>query len=122
MPRVTTQPSIIPPIGPEHKRIEEFVGRVATESTTVSIARIICPPGWKGNGQQPEFEETKVILKGMLQIEHRDGLLNVQAGQSVTSHPGEWVRYSSPEGEGAEYIAICTPAFSPQTVHIDATP
>ena len=117
MPTLTTQPSIIPPIGSKPKLIEEYVGRVATRSNTVSIARIVCPPGWMENGQQPEFAETKVVLKGKIQVEHKEGRLEVQTGQAVTCHPGEWVRYSTPEG--AEYLAVCVPAFSPQTVHRD---
>ena len=117
MPTLTTQPSIIPPAGTKPKLIEEYAGRVATQNDTVSIARIVCPSGWAENGQQPEFEETKVVLKGMIQVEYQHGVLKVQAGQAVTCHPGEWVRYSTPEG--AEYLAVCVPAFSPQTVHRD---
>jgi mannose-6-phosphate isomerase-like protein (cupin superfamily) len=120
MPTLITQPSIIPPVRIKPKLIEEYAGRIATENETVSIARIVCPPGWAGNGQQPEFAETKVVLKGMIQVEHKHGVLEVQAGQAVTSHPGEWVRYSTPGAEGAEYIAVCVPAFSPATVHRDA--
>ncbi len=119
MPTLMTQPSLIPPLGSQSKRIEEFAGRVATGNNAMSIARIICPPGWTGNGQQPEFEETKVVLKGMLQVQHKQGKFEVHAGQSVTSHPGEWVQYSSPGPIGAEYMAICIPAFSPKTVHLD---
>ena len=119
MPTLTTQPSIIPPVGSKPKLIEEYAGRVATKNGTVSIARIVCPPGWAENGQQPKFAETKVVLKGMIQVEHKQGVLEVQAGQAVTSHPGEWVRYSTPGDQGAEYLAVCVPAFSPQTVHRD---
>ena len=117
MPTLITQPSIIPPVGTKPKIIEEYAGRVATQDDTVSVARIICPPGWSENGQQPEFAETKVVLKGNIRVEHKEGILEVQTGQSVTSHPGEWVRYSTPQG--AEYLAVCVPAFSPQTVHRD---
>jgi len=120
MPTLITQPSIIPPVGIKPKLIEEYAGRVATKNETVSIARIVCSPGWSENGQQPEFTETKVVLKGMIQVEHKHGVLDVQAGQAVTSYPGEWVRYSTPGEEGAEYIAVCVPAFSPATVHRDA--
>jgi mannose-6-phosphate isomerase-like protein (cupin superfamily) len=119
MPTLTTQPSIIPPVGSKPKLIEEYAGRVATKDDTVSIARIVCPPGWAENGQQPEFAETKVVLKGMIQVEHKQGVLEVQVGQAVTSHPGEWVRYSTPGDQGAEYLAVCVPAFSPKTVHRD---
>ncbi len=117
MPTLLTQPSIIPPAGTKPKLIEEYAGRVATNNEAVSIARIVCPPGWAENGQQPEFAETKVVLKGNIQVEHKDGVLVVESGQAVTSHPGEWVRYSTPEG--AEYLAVCVPAFSLQTVHRD---
>lgn len=117
MPTLITQPSIIPPVGTKPKLIEEYAGRVATQDNTVSIARIVCPSGWAENGQQPEFAETKVVLKGMIHVEHKHGVLEVQAGQAVTCHPGEWVRYSTPEG--AEYLAVCVPAFSLQTVHRD---
>ena len=117
MPTLTTQPSIIPPAGTKPKLIEEYVGRVATQDGTVSIARIVCSPGWTENGQQPEFAETKVVLKGKILVEHKQGAIEVQAGQAVTCHPGEWVRYSTPNG--AEYLAVCVPAFSPQTVHRD---
>lgn len=117
MPTFITQPSIIPPVGTKPKLIEEYTGRVATQNENVSIARIICPKGWSENGQQPEFAETKAVIKGSIQVEHQEGTLEVQTGQAVTSHPGEWVRYSTPEG--AEYFAICIPAFSPDTVHRD---
>ncbi len=117
MPTLLTQPSIIPPAGTKPKLIEEYTGRVATKNEAVSIARIVCPAGWAENGQQPEFSETKVVLKGNIQVEHKDGILVVETGQAVTSHPGEWVRYSTPKG--AEYLAVCVPAFSPQTVHRD---
>ena len=119
MPTLITQPSIIAHVGIKPKLIEEYAGLVATKNKTVSIARIVCPPGWAENGQQPEFAETKVVLKGMIQVEHKQGVLEVQAGQAVTSHPGEWVRYSTPGDQGAEYLAVCVPAFSPQTVHRD---
>ncbi len=117
MPTLITQPSIIPPIGTHPKLIEEYVGRVASHDSRVSIARIVCPSGWIGDGQQPEFTETKVVLKGAIQVEHKDGVVEVHSGQAVTCHPGEWVRYSTPEG--AEYLAVCVPAFSPQTVNRD---
>jgi len=118
MPTFITQPSIIPPVGLKPKLIEEYAGRVATKNETVSIARIIYPLGWAENGQQPEFAETKVVLKGMIQVQHKHGVLEVRAGQAVTSHPREWVPYSTTDG--AEYLAVCVPAFSPQTVHRDA--
>ena len=92
---------------------------MATGNTAVSVARIVCPAGWAEIGQQPEFAETKVVLKGMIKVEYQEGVLEVRAGQSVTCHPGEWIRYSTPEAEGAEYVAVCVPAFSPTTVHRD---
>jgi mannose-6-phosphate isomerase-like protein (cupin superfamily) len=101
------------------KRIEEFVGRVATKSANVSVARMTSPSGWREPGQSPEFEEITVVLRGMVRVEHNGGTLDVRAGQAVVTRPGEWVRYSTPEAEGAEYIAVCLPAFSPQTVHRD---
>ena len=119
MPQLVEQPSIIPPAGQHSKLIEEYSGRVATKTDHVSIARIVCPPGWTEVGQCPEFTETKVILKGMLQVEHRDGLMFVRAGQAVICHPGEWVKYSAGQTEGAEYVTVCVPAFSPTTVHRD---
>ena len=119
MPTFTAQPTIIPPIGTKPKLIEEYAGRVATGNTAVSVARIVCPAGWAEKGQQPEFAETKVVLKGMIKVEYQEGVLEVRAGQSVTCHPGEWIRYSTPEAEGAEYVAVCVPAFSPTTVHRD---
>jgi hypothetical protein len=117
MPTLITQPSIIPPAGTKPKLIEEYVGRVSTQDDRVSIARIVCPPGWEETGQQPEFTETKVALKGKIRVEHKKGLLEVCAGQAVTCHPGEWVRYSTPEG--AEYLAVCVLAYSLHTVHRD---
>lgn len=120
MPQLVEKPVIIPPPGKNPKVIEEYMGRVATRKEEVSIARIVCPPGWSEVGQRPEFTETKVLLKGMLRVEHEQGVLEVRASQAVISFPGEWIRYSAPEAEGAEYIAVCVPAFSPQTVHRDA--
>lgn len=119
MPQLIQQPSVIPPAGTNPKLIEEYAGRVATKNDTVSIARIVCPPGWSEVGQRPEFTETKVLLKGMLRVEHEHGVLDVRAGQAVMSQPGEWVRYSAPEAEGAEYVTVCVPAFSPAIVHRD---
>ncbi len=119
MPQLIEQPSVIPPAGNNPKFIEEYSGRVASQSDAMSVARIVCPPGWTEVGQCPEFTETKVILKGMLQVEHNGGLILVRAGQAIICHPGEWVRYSSCKTEGAEYMTVCVPAFSPSTVHRD---
>jgi mannose-6-phosphate isomerase-like protein (cupin superfamily) len=119
MPTLIKQPSIIQAAGTKPKRIEEYAGRVNSGHSSVSIARMVSPEGWKEPGQQPEFEEITVVLKGMLRVEHQDGILDVRAGEGVVAHPGEWVRYSTPEPGGAEYMAICLPAFSMDTVHRD---
>ncbi|GJL66941.1 MAG: hypothetical protein NPIRA05_19120 [Nitrospirales bacterium] len=120
MPKLVEQPCVIPPVGQNPKLIEEYAGRVATGSDTMSLARIVCPAGWSEVGQQPEFTETKVVLKGMLRVESKHGVLDVRSGQAVICEAGEWVRYSTPETEGAVYITVCVPAFSPATVHRDA--
>ena len=87
--------------------------------TSVSVARMVSPSGWQEPGQRPEFEEITIVLRGMVRVEHGSGVLDVQAGQAVVTAPGEWVRYSTPGTDGAEYIAVCLPAFSPATVHRD---
>lgn len=120
MPTYIEQPTIIEAVGNLPKRIEEYAGRVNSGHQQVSIARMQSPPGWEEPGQRPEFEELTVVLRGMLRVEHENGTLEIRAGQAVVTHPGEWVRYSSPEPDGAEYIAVCLPAFSPDTVHRDA--
>jgi mannose-6-phosphate isomerase-like protein (cupin superfamily) len=110
---------VIQAAGNKPKRIEEFVGRVNSEHEAVSIARMVSPEGWVEPGQRPEFEELTIVLRGMLRVEHEGGALEVIAGQAIVAAPGEWVRYSSPEPGGAEYIAVCLPAFSPDNVHRD---
>ena len=120
MPTLIPKPSVIQAAGNKPKRIEEYVGRVNSGHAGVSVARMVSPEGWVEPGQRPEFEEITVVLRGLLRVEHEAGVLDVRAGQAVVSHPGEWVRYSSPEPEGAEYVAVCLPAFSPATVHRDA--
>ena len=120
MPTVISAPSIIQAPGHPPKRIEEYAGRVNSGHTGVSVARMQSPSGWNEPGQKPEFEEITVVLRGMVRVEHEGGTTDVQAGQAVVTHPGEWVRYSSPGPEGAEYIAVCLPAFSMETVHRDA--
>jgi len=112
-------PKIIPAAGNMPKIIEEYVGRVNTGTTEVSIARMISPAGWMEPGQTPEFDEYTVVLKGVLHIVTRDASIDVHAGEGVLIKAGEWVRYGSPEEDGAEYIAVCLPAFSPDTVHRD---
>ena len=119
MPTVITQPTVIQAAGNKPKRIEEFAGRVNSGHAAVSVARMVSPEGWLEPGQRPEFEEVTVVLRGLVRVEHEGGVLEVRAGQAVVTHPGEWVRYSTPESGGAEYIAVCLPAFSPDTVHRD---
>ncbi len=119
MPRLIEQPTVIAAAGNKPKKIEEYAGRVNSGHAGVSIARMISPEGWQEPGQRPEFEEITVVLKGMVRVEHEGGALDVRAGQAVVSVPGEWVRYSSPEPGGAEYVAVCLPAFSPAIVHRD---
>src|SRR6476659_4146323 len=117
MPTLIASPTVIQAAGNKPKRIEEYAGRVNSGHAVVSVARMVSPEGWEEPGQRPEFEEITVVLKGLLRVEHEGGSLDVQAG---VSSPGEWVRYSSPEPGGAEYVAICLPAFSPETVHRDS--
>lgn len=119
MPTLISQPTIIAPAGNKPKRIEEYVGRVNSNHDHLSIARMQSPSGWQEPGQRPEFQEFTVVLKGMLRVESENGVLDVRAGQAVIAEPGEWVRYSTPEPDGAEYIAVCLPAFAPDTVHRD---
>lgn len=119
MPRLVPAPTVVPAAGTRPKRIEEFAGRVRTGHDAVSVARMVSPEGWEEPGQRPEFEEITVVLHGALRVEHEGGELRVAAGQAVVATPGEWVRYSSPEPGGAEYVAVCLPAFSPETVHRD---
>ena len=120
MPRHIPKPTPIEAAGTPPKTIEEFVGRVNSATDAVSVARMVSPQGWSEPGQTPEFDEYTVVLKGCLRVEHRGGMLDVRAGEAVITSGGEWVRYSSPEAGGAEYIAVCLPAFSPATVHRDA--
>ena len=117
MPTLVAAPTRI--AVPGNKSVDEYVGHVNTRSGAVSVAHMRSPAGWSEPGQQPEFDEFTVVLRGSLRVEHRGGVLDVGAGQAVIAHRGEWVRYSTPDPEGAEYIAICLPAFSPATVHRD---
>jgi mannose-6-phosphate isomerase-like protein (cupin superfamily) len=120
MPRLIDAPAVVQAAGEPPKRIEEYAGRVRSGHGSVSVARMVSPSGWQEPGQRPEFEEVTVVLRGMLKVEHEAGALEVRAGQAVIAMPGEWVRYSSPERGGAEYVAVCLPAFSMETVHRDA--
>src|SRR5947209_17731065 len=113
MPRLIPAPAVVAAAGTKPKRIEEFAGRVNSGHPGVSVARMVSPSGWQEPGQRPEFEEITVVLRGMLRVEHAGGAINVRAGQAVIAARGEWVRYSTPEKGGAEYIAVCLPAFSP---------
>ncbi len=119
MPRLIDAPTVVKAAGTTPKHIEEFAGRVNSGHTGVSVARMQSPSGWQEPGQRPEFEEITVVLRGMVRVEYTGGVLDVHAGQAVVTAPGEWVRYSTPGPEGAEYIAVCLPAFSPATVHRD---
>ncbi len=119
MPIHLKEPSIIQAAGNKPKIIEEFVGRVNSGTAGVSIARMKSPGGWIEPGQKPDFDEFTVVLRGMLQLRSKSGTIEVRAGEAVISHKGEWVQYSTPEPDGAEYIAICIPAFSMEIVHRD---
>jgi mannose-6-phosphate isomerase-like protein (cupin superfamily) len=120
MPTLIPRPTVIAAAGNKPKRIEEYAGRVNSGHDAVSVARMISPEGWVEPGQRPLFEEITLVLRGMLRVEHEAGAIEVRAGQAVVARPGEWIRYSSPEPGGAEYVAICVPAFSPETVRRDA--
>jgi mannose-6-phosphate isomerase-like protein (cupin superfamily) len=119
MPRLIAAPAVVAAAGSKPKRIEEFAGRVNSGHRQVSVARMTSPGGWQEPGQRPEFEEITVVLRGMLRVEHEAGSIEVKAGQAIVTAPGEWVRYSTPGADGAEYVAVCLPAFSPSTVHRD---
>jgi mannose-6-phosphate isomerase-like protein (cupin superfamily) len=120
MPTHIKQPSVIEAAGNKPKRIEEFIGRVNSKTGGVSVARMKSPGGWVEPGQTPEFDEYTVVLNGSLRVTTKDGVLDVAAGEAVITHKGEWVQYSTPGADGAEYIAVCLPAFSMDTVHRDA--
>jgi mannose-6-phosphate isomerase-like protein (cupin superfamily) len=119
MPTLISQPTKIEAAGNKPKIIEEFIGRVNSNESRLSVAKMKSPGGWVEPGQTPQFDEFSVVLKGMLRVKHKGGEIDVKAGQAIIAHAGEWVQYSSPEAEGAEYVAICLPAFSPATVHRD---
>jgi mannose-6-phosphate isomerase-like protein (cupin superfamily) len=119
VPTLVAKPTRIEAAGNKPKLIDEHFGRVTTGHEQLSIAHMRSPGGWEEPGQTPEFDEYTVVLQGLLRVTHRDGTLDVRAGQAVLAQRGEWVRYSTPEPDGAEYLAICLPAFSPATVHRD---
>ena len=117
MPTLIEQPTRIQAVGNKPKLIDEFVGHVNSKTGNVSIAHMRSPDGWLEPGQTPEFDEYTVVLKGFVRVTHKGGHIDVKPGQAVIAHKGEWVQYSTPDG--AEYIAICVPAFSPDKVHRD---
>jgi mannose-6-phosphate isomerase-like protein (cupin superfamily) len=119
MPELILKPSRVAAAGQPPKLIDEYVGRASTGQAGLSIAHMRSPSGWAEPGQRPEFGEFTIVLRGALVVESEDGQLTVQAGQGVQARPGEWVRYSTPGPEGAEYISVCLPAFAPDTVHRD---
>ena len=119
MPTFIAAPTRVAAAGNKPKLIDEFIGRVNSSHADVSVAHMRSPGGWQEPGQTPEFEEFTLVLRGLLHVEHETGSMDVRAGQAVVAHSGEWIRYSTPEQDGAEYIAICLPAFSPATVHRD---
>jgi mannose-6-phosphate isomerase-like protein (cupin superfamily) len=120
MPTLIALPTRIEAAGNKPKVIDEYIGRVNSGHNKLSIAHMRSPGGWIEPGQTPEFEEFTIVLKGTLRVTHQGGSLEVRAGHAVIAHPGEWIQYSTPEPEGAEYIAVCLPAFSPETVHRDS--
>jgi len=119
MPTLIAQPTRVQAAGNKPKLIDEYVGRVNSKTTGASVAHMRSPEGWVEPGQTPEFEEFTIVLKGTLRVTHKGGSFDVRAGQAVIAHRGEWVRYGTPEDEGAEYIAVCLPAFAMDTVHRD---
>jgi quercetin dioxygenase-like cupin family protein len=120
MAKLIEKPAMIPAAGEPPKIIEEFFGAVNSQTSALSIARMTSPPGWREPGQTPEFDEYTVVLRGELKVETRETVHIVAAGQAVMVRAGEWVRYSTPGATGAEYLAVCLPAFSPEAVHRDA--
>jgi mannose-6-phosphate isomerase-like protein (cupin superfamily) len=119
MPRLISKSTVITAAGNKPKKIEEFIGRVNSQTQSVSVARMKSPRGWVEPGQTPAFDEYTVVLKGSLRVTHKAGSLDVKTGQAVIATAGEWVQYSTPGAGGAEYIAVCVPAFSPYTVRRD---
>lgn len=119
MPILIAQPTRISAAGTKPKLIDEYIGRVNTKTDGVSVAHMRSPQGWEEPGQTPEFDEFTLVLKGMVRVQHRDGHIDATSGQAVVAHRGEWIQYSTPAEGGAEYIAVCLPAFSIETVHRD---
>ena len=119
MPTLISQPTRIQAAGNKPKLIDEYIGRVNSQTDALSVAHMRSPQGWIEPGQTPEFDEFTIVLKGMLRVTHKQGSIDVSPGQAVIAHKGEWIQYSTPNPDGAEYIAICLPAFSTDTVHRD---
>jgi ethanolamine utilization protein EutQ len=119
MPSLISQPTRIQAAGNKPKLIDEYIGRVNSKTSAISIALMHSPEGWSEPGQKPEFDEFTVVVNGVLRVTHKGGTFDVHAGQAVVAHAGEWVRYSTPDPSGAEYVAVCLPAFSMETVHRD---
>jgi mannose-6-phosphate isomerase-like protein (cupin superfamily) len=119
MPTLIAAPTRVTAAGNKPKLIDEYFGRVNSAHSDLSVAHMRSPGGWQEPGQTPEFDEFTLVLRGLLRVEHRGGSVDVRAGQAVVAHRGEWIRYSTPEEGGAEYIAVCLPAFSMDTVHRD---
>jgi len=119
MPTLISSPTRIQAAGNKPKLIDEYIGRVNSKTSAASVAHMRSPQGWIEPGQEPEFDEFTIVLKGTLRVEHNDGSMDVAAGQAVIAHAGEWIRYSTPHPDGAEYIAVCVPAFSMETVNRD---
>ena len=119
MPTVIKNPTIIEAAGNKPKIIQEFIGRVNSSTKTISMAKMTSPAGWEEPGQTPEFDEYTIVLKGMLRVQTKGKTFDIKAGEAIITHKGEWIRYSTPESGGAEYIAVCLPAFSADTVHRD---
>ena len=118
-PTLIPQPTRVTAAGNKPKLIDESIGRVNSKDSAVSVAHMCSPQGWVEPGQTPEFDEFTVVLRGTLRVKSNAGEFNVHAGQAVVAHAGEWVQYSTPDADGAEYIAVCLPAFSMETVHRD---
>ncbi len=119
MPTLVSQPTRVACAGNKPKLIDEYIGKVNSNTSAISVAHMRSPEGWEEPGQTPEFEEVTLVLKGTVRVRHKEGSMDVVAGQAVIAHPGEWVQYSTPNEGGAEYVAVCKPAFSIQTVHRD---
>jgi len=118
MPTLISQPTRIQAAGTKPKLIDEYIGRVNSRTQIASVAHMRSPAGWEEPGQRPEFDEFTIVLKGMVRVKHESGSVDVKAGQALIAHKGEWIQYSTPDG--AEYMAVCLPAFSPDTVHRDS--